>query len=76
MINNMFENKNALVCGSTDGIGKATAIILAKRGAELILVARNEKKLISTISELSIYNGQNHRYICFICIFDYTFIIQ
>lgn len=64
MTNNMFENKNALVCGSTDGIGKATAIILAKRGAELILVARNEKKLISTISELSIYNGQNHRYIC------------
>jgi len=64
MINNMLENKNALVCGSTDGIGKATAILLAERGAEIILIARNKEKLISTISELSINNGQNHRYVC------------
>ena len=64
MINNMFEYKNALVCGSTDGIGKATAILFAERGAEIILVARNKEKLISTISELSVTNGQNHKYIC------------
>ena len=64
MINNMLENKNALVCGSTDGIGKETAILLAQRGAEIILLARNKEKLISTISELSINNGQNHRYVC------------
>lgn len=64
MINNMFEYKNALVCGSTDGIGKATAILFAERGAEIILVARNKEKLISTISELSVTNGQNHKFIC------------
>mgnify|MGYP000320139674 CR=1 FL=1 len=64
MINNMLENKNALVCGSTDGIGKETAILLAQKGAEIILLARNKEKLISTISELSINNGQNHRYVC------------
>ena len=55
---------NALVCGSTDGIGKETAILLAQKGAEIILLARNKEKLISTISELSINNGQNHRYVC------------
>ena len=64
MINNMLENKNALVCGSTDGIGKETAILLAQKGAEIILLARNKEKLISTIRELSINNGQNHRYVC------------
>ncbi len=64
MINNMFENKNALVCGSTDGIGKATATLLAQRGAEIILLARNKEKLISTIGDLSINSGQNHRYVC------------
>ena len=37
--------KNALVCGSTQGIGKATALALAKMGANVFLLARNEEKL-------------------------------
>ena len=36
-----IEGKNALVCGSTQGIGKATAIGLAEEGANVTLVARN-----------------------------------
>lgn len=57
-----LKNKNALVCGSTQGIGKATAILLAQEGANVTLVARNEEKLKSVLAELSSTN-QNHNYL-------------
>ena len=60
----LMKNKNALVCGSTDGIGKAIALLLAERGVEVILAARNEEKLLSTLNELNINFGQKHRFIC------------
>ena len=44
--------KNALVCGSTQGIGKATALALAKMGANVFLLARNEEKLKEVKSQL------------------------
>ncbi|TYP96447.1 3-oxoacyl-[acyl-carrier protein] reductase [Tenacibaculum adriaticum] len=47
-----LQNKNALVCGSTQGIGKATAIALAKEGVNVTLVARNEEKLQSVLAEV------------------------
>jgi 3-oxoacyl-[acyl-carrier protein] reductase len=56
-----LNNKNALVCGSTQGIGKATAIALAKEGVNVTLVARNKDKLKQVLAELP-SNG-NHHYI-------------
>ncbi len=56
-----LNNKNALVCGSTQGIGKATAIALAEEGANVTLIARNEDKLKAVISELP--QHRNHNYI-------------
>ncbi|MCF7560539.1 SDR family oxidoreductase [Sabulilitoribacter multivorans] len=56
-----LNNKNALVCGSTQGIGKATAIALANEGANVTLVARNREKLKAVLVELS--NKGNHSYI-------------
>ena len=47
-----LEQKNALVCGSTQGIGKAAAIALASEGAKITLVARNESKLKTVIATL------------------------
>ena len=47
-----LNNKYALVCGSTAGIGKATALALAAEGAVVTLVARNEDKLKATLLEL------------------------
>jgi len=47
-----LNNKNALVCGSTQGIGKATAIALASEGVNVTLVARNEDKLKAVLEEL------------------------
>ena len=40
-----LENKHAIVCGGTDGIGKSTAELLAASGCEVTLVARSQKKL-------------------------------
>lgn len=54
--------KNALVCGSTQGIGKASAIALAELGANVTLVARNEEKLKEVVAELP-NKYQNHNYI-------------
>ena len=56
--------KNALVCGSTQGIGKATALALAKMGANVFLLARNEEKLKEVKSQLDNSKGQNHDYLC------------
>ena len=55
--------KTAWVCGSTQGIGKATAIELALLGATVTLVARNEQKLKETLKELSTSANQSHTYI-------------
>ena len=59
-----LENKRAIVCGSTDGIGKASAILLAQNGCEVTLVSRNQNKLDKTCSELSVASNQNHKTIC------------
>lgn len=55
--------KTAIVCGSTQGIGKATAMTFAENGATVILVARNEEKLQEVAKELSTTNHQKHGWI-------------
>jgi 3-oxoacyl-[acyl-carrier protein] reductase len=55
--------KHALVCGSTQGIGKASAVELAKLGADITLVARNENTLKATLTELETKDGQQHTYL-------------
>lgn len=44
--------KTILITGSTDGVGKLTALKLAKDGHQLILHGRNSEKLDKTISEI------------------------
>lgn len=55
-----FNGLNAIVCGSTAGIGKATALLLAKNGANVTLLARNEDKLKAVEVELDHSKGQKH----------------
>ena len=57
-----LKNKTALICGSSAGIGKATAIELAKLGADCILLARNEEKLKRVLEELDRSSDQQHQY--------------
>lgn len=55
--------KTALVCGSTQGIGLATAVELALMGANVTLVARNEAKLREAVETLDTSASQLHRYV-------------
>ncbi len=67
-MNLSLENKSAIVCGSTRGIGKAAAIELAHAGAEVILVARDAEKMDAVVKELSVHHHQNHT--CFVADFS------
>jgi 3-oxoacyl-[acyl-carrier protein] reductase len=62
-MNLSLKGKTAMVCGSTQGIGKASAIELAGLGATCVLVARDEKKLSETILELDHSSGQKHSFL-------------
>ena len=57
-----LKGKTALVCGSTQGLGKAAAIELANLGANVILMARSKEALIRTVEELP-GASQDHGYI-------------
>lgn len=60
MMNLNLQNRKALVCGSSQGIGQAIAIQLAKQGADVILLARNEEKLKAVKSLLDVSQNQSH----------------
>lgn len=66
--NNIFMNinlkgKNALVCGSSKGIGKATAIELAALGANVTLVARSAVIMSELVPQLDHSQGQQHDFL-------------
>ena len=58
-----LEGKRAVVCGSTQGIGKAAAIELALLGVSVTLVARNEERLKATLGDLQQSSEQRHNYL-------------
>ncbi len=58
-----LKGKCAVVCGSTQGIGKATAHELADLGASVILLARNEPALATVAKQLNTSHGQEHHYV-------------
>ncbi|MDO6428426.1 SDR family oxidoreductase [Thalassotalea sp. 1_MG-2023] len=59
-MNITLTNKSALVCGSSQGIGKACAIELASLGANVTLFARNEQSLNTVLALLDTSQGQQH----------------
>ena len=61
-MNLSLHSKTALVCGASQGIGKAIAIALADIGASCILLARNEDALKDVVKQLSVGEGQSHEY--------------
>jgi len=62
-MNLSLEGKNAVVCGSTQGIGLAIAEELALLGAGCTLVARNEEALIMAVRGLDNTLRQQHGYL-------------
>lgn len=60
-----------VITGASDGIGKALATELAKRGFKLVLIARNESKLSQVVKSLtSSTNNQNIEYV--VCDFQFS----
>jgi 3-oxoacyl-[acyl-carrier protein] reductase len=62
-MNLSLEGKNAVICGSTQGIGLAIAEELALLGANCTLIARSEEALRSVIINLDIALRQAHGYL-------------
>jgi len=58
-----LRGKNALVCGSSKGIGKAAALELAALGANVTLLARSVGLLTDLLGELDRQQGQHHDYL-------------
>ncbi len=58
-----INNKNAVICGSTQGIGFAVATAMATQGANITLLARNEEKLKEALENLPRPAQQHHQYI-------------
>lgn len=59
-----LNGKKAIVCGSTQGIGKAIALQLAGCGASVILCGRNEENLKAVLAEVEKLNpGAEHGYL-------------
>lgn len=58
-----LREKKAVVCGSTQGLGYASAVELALLGCSVVLMARNEEKLKAAVSTLDVSKGQSHQYL-------------
>jgi 3-oxoacyl-[acyl-carrier protein] reductase len=55
-----LKGKNAVVCGASQGIGRAIAVELALLGASVTLLARNKNLLEEACQSLSKSAGQKH----------------
>jgi 3-oxoacyl-[acyl-carrier protein] reductase len=58
-----LKGKNALVCGSSKGIGLAAAIELASLGANITLVSRSANVMASLTRQLDNDEGQHHDFL-------------
>ena len=54
-----FENKVAIITGSTRGIGRATAELFAKEGAKVVVVGTKEELGESCVNEIKAAGGEN-----------------
>ena len=53
-----FENKVAIITGSTRGIGRATAELFAKEGAKVVVVGTKEELGESCVNEIKATGGE------------------
>lgn len=54
---NRMQGKVCLITGATSGIGKATALGLARQGATVVIVARNQAKGEASLQEIRTVSG-------------------
>jgi len=57
----LLDGKRSLVCGGSQGIGRACAVELARLGSAVTVVARDEKALRNVVTELATVGGRDHQ---------------
>ena len=67
---NRMTGKIVVVTGATSGIGRASAIMFAQEGAEVLLVGRNEKRGNDVIKRITEFGGKARLYLCDISLED------
>jgi NAD(P)-dependent dehydrogenase (short-subunit alcohol dehydrogenase family) len=55
-----LQGKICLITGGTNGLGKSTALSLAKMGATVVIVGRDELKSVQVVEELRTASGNNN----------------
>ncbi|TQV80911.1 SDR family NAD(P)-dependent oxidoreductase [Denitrobaculum tricleocarpae] len=61
---NEFEGKSVLLSGGTSGIGRATALAFAARGARVVITGRNESQGAEVAAEAAALSGEIHFLAC------------
>ncbi len=56
--------KHVIITGASSGIGRASAIAVAERGATVFALARNAEALDGLIAEIRACGGQAHAFTC------------
>lgn len=54
---NMLDHKVAIITGTSSGIGRATAKLFAREGANVVVAARRQKELDLLVDEITRDNG-------------------
>ncbi len=55
-----MKDKTVVITGGNAGIGKATAIALAKKGGEIVITSRSEEKAKSAVEEIKMASGNEN----------------
>ncbi len=63
-VDSQLAGKRVLVTGASSGIGEATALAVAARGAHVLLVARRHDELERVADEIRSAGGQASTYVC------------
>jgi thioester reductase-like protein/short-subunit dehydrogenase len=59
-----LQGRNVIITGASSGIGRASAIAVAERGATVFALARNAGALDQLVAEIRANGGQAHAFTC------------
>jgi len=62
--NGPLEGRHVIITGASSGIGRASAIAIAERGATVFALARNVDALDQLVAEIRANGGQAHAFTC------------